>query len=274
MVARCRRPRASPGAWRGLVLVATGAALGAVALVAAMLVYVRAEDAGVVALPPRRARPRGRRPPRRRALPAPGPSRPSAAPSASGSSNWRARDGASLPSVPLAEARGRFDETQPGSSGLRSTACLPAFLRRLGARLRRALGGTSSPTANGAGRPRRRAGGLGLAPRPRHRARDGIGRASGGSGAARSSPHSSFWRAFPSDSRSSDGALELVARELIRDTIVRYAHLVDLGPAGRAVGLFTEDATLEAGDGPPARGRAAIRDVFAGTGPVPPRPHS
>jgi hypothetical protein len=59
---------------------------------------------------------------------------------------------------------------------------------------------------------------------------------------------------------------ELVARELIRETIARYAHLVDRGLLDELVGLFTEDATLEAGDAPPARGRTAIRDVFAGTG--------
>ena len=59
---------------------------------------------------------------------------------------------------------------------------------------------------------------------------------------------------------------ELVARELIRDTIARYAHLVDRGRIDELLELFAEDATLEAGDAPPARGRAAIRAVFVGTG--------
>jgi ketosteroid isomerase-like protein len=59
---------------------------------------------------------------------------------------------------------------------------------------------------------------------------------------------------------------ELVARERIRDTIARYAHLVDRGRIDELVALFTEDGTLEAGDGPPARGREAIRAVFLGTG--------
>ena len=59
---------------------------------------------------------------------------------------------------------------------------------------------------------------------------------------------------------------ELVARERIRDTIARYAHLVDRGRIDELVALFTEDATLEAGDGPPVRGRDAIRAVFLGTG--------
>jgi ketosteroid isomerase-like protein len=61
-------------------------------------------------------------------------------------------------------------------------------------------------------------------------------------------------------------AWELVARERIRDTIARYAHLVDRGRIDELVALFTEDATLEAGDRPPARGRDAIRAVFLGTG--------
>jgi len=58
---------------------------------------------------------------------------------------------------------------------------------------------------------------------------------------------------------------ELVARELIRETIVRYAHLADRGRIDELVALFTEDATLEAGERPPARGRAAIRDFLVGT---------
>ncbi len=59
---------------------------------------------------------------------------------------------------------------------------------------------------------------------------------------------------------------ELVARQLIRETIARYAHLVDRGRLDEVVALFTEDGTLEAGDSSPARGHAAIRAVFSGTG--------
>lgn len=58
----------------------------------------------------------------------------------------------------------------------------------------------------------------------------------------------------------------LVARERVRETIVRYAHLVDTGRFDELLDLFTEDATLEAGDHPPARGRAAIRAFFVDTG--------
>ena len=59
---------------------------------------------------------------------------------------------------------------------------------------------------------------------------------------------------------------ELTARELVRDTIARYAHLVDRGRLDEVAALFTEDAVLEAGDEPPAHGRAAIRALFAGVG--------
>jgi ketosteroid isomerase-like protein len=59
---------------------------------------------------------------------------------------------------------------------------------------------------------------------------------------------------------------ELAAREHIRETIARYAHLVDRGRLDEVVALFAEDAVLEAGEGPPARGRAAIRAVFTETG--------
>ena len=60
-------------------------------------------------------------------------------------------------------------------------------------------------------------------------------------------------------------AWELTARERIRDTIARYAHLVDRARIDELLELFTDDATLEAGDGPPAHGRAAIRESFVGT---------
>ena len=60
--------------------------------------------------------------------------------------------------------------------------------------------------------------------------------------------------------------LELIAREGIRETVARYAHLVDAGRIEELIALFAEDAVLEAGDLPPARGRAAIEALFRGTG--------
>jgi ketosteroid isomerase-like protein len=59
---------------------------------------------------------------------------------------------------------------------------------------------------------------------------------------------------------------EPVAREAIRETLARYAHLVDRGRLDDAAALFAEDAVLEAGDEPPARGREAIRALYAGAG--------
>jgi ketosteroid isomerase-like protein len=59
---------------------------------------------------------------------------------------------------------------------------------------------------------------------------------------------------------------ELAAREAVRDLVARYAHLVDRGRLDEVAALFTDDAVLEAGDLPPARGRAAIRSLFADTG--------
>lgn len=58
---------------------------------------------------------------------------------------------------------------------------------------------------------------------------------------------------------------ELTARELIRETLARYTHLVDRGRIEELVLLFTEDGALEAGDRLPAVGREAIRAVFLGT---------
>jgi len=59
---------------------------------------------------------------------------------------------------------------------------------------------------------------------------------------------------------------EPAAREAIRETLARYAHLVDRGRLDETAALFTEDAVLEAGDEPAARGREAIRALFAGAG--------
>ena len=59
---------------------------------------------------------------------------------------------------------------------------------------------------------------------------------------------------------------ELAARECVRETIVRYAHLVDGGRFDDLLELFTEDAILEPDTRPPARGRAAIRALFEETG--------
>jgi len=58
---------------------------------------------------------------------------------------------------------------------------------------------------------------------------------------------------------------ELTARELVRETVTRYAHLVDRGRIDEVIGLFTEDGTLEAGDRPPVHGRDAIRAFFLDT---------
>ena len=61
-------------------------------------------------------------------------------------------------------------------------------------------------------------------------------------------------------------AWEVAAREGVRETIVRYAHLVDGGRFDELLELFTEDATLETGTGPAGHGRAAIRALFVDTG--------
>jgi len=59
---------------------------------------------------------------------------------------------------------------------------------------------------------------------------------------------------------------ELAAREMVRDTILRYAHLADRGRIDEVIELFVEDATLEAGNAPAARGRDALRAFFLATG--------
>ncbi len=58
---------------------------------------------------------------------------------------------------------------------------------------------------------------------------------------------------------------ELTARELIRDTVVRYAHCADGGRFEEMVELFTEDGVLEIEGREPLRGRDAIRDFLTGT---------
>jgi len=58
---------------------------------------------------------------------------------------------------------------------------------------------------------------------------------------------------------------ELAAREDIRDTIARYAHLVDRGRMDEVAALFADDGTLEAGHLPPVHGREAIREFLSST---------
>ncbi len=57
---------------------------------------------------------------------------------------------------------------------------------------------------------------------------------------------------------------ELVAREEIRDTIIRYAHYADSGRADDFVGLFTDDAVLEIKGRVVYRGRDEIRGMLEG----------
>jgi ketosteroid isomerase-like protein len=59
---------------------------------------------------------------------------------------------------------------------------------------------------------------------------------------------------------------ELVAREGIRETIARYAHLVDSGRIDELVALFAEDAVLETPTLPAAQGHTAIAALFRGAG--------
>ena len=51
---------------------------------------------------------------------------------------------------------------------------------------------------------------------------------------------------------------QLIARELIRATITRYAHCADRGRFADLAELFTEDGILEIEGRPPLQGRAAI----------------
>jgi ketosteroid isomerase-like protein len=59
---------------------------------------------------------------------------------------------------------------------------------------------------------------------------------------------------------------ELAAREAIRELVARYAHLADTGRFDELLELFAEDAVLEPGEAPAARGRDAIRAFLTGTG--------
>jgi SnoaL-like domain len=58
---------------------------------------------------------------------------------------------------------------------------------------------------------------------------------------------------------------ELRAREGVRETIARYAHLVDRGRIAELVELFTPDGILEAGHLPAVHGRAAIQEFLEST---------
>jgi hypothetical protein len=58
---------------------------------------------------------------------------------------------------------------------------------------------------------------------------------------------------------------ELVAREEIRDLVVRYAHHADAGRLDELVALFAEDGLLQIDDRAPLRGRNAILAFLAGT---------
>ena len=53
-------------------------------------------------------------------------------------------------------------------------------------------------------------------------------------------------------------AAELIVRDLVRDTIARYAHCADSGRFEEMVQLFTEDGVMEIDGREPMRGRAAI----------------
>jgi hypothetical protein len=59
---------------------------------------------------------------------------------------------------------------------------------------------------------------------------------------------------------------ELAARELIRETIARYAHFADSGRFDELATLFAPAGVLEVGDEPPLAGREAVRDYLDGVG--------
>jgi hypothetical protein len=59
---------------------------------------------------------------------------------------------------------------------------------------------------------------------------------------------------------------ELAARELIRETIARYAHFADSGRFDELAALFAPAGVLEVGDEPPLAGREAVRDYLDGVG--------
>jgi len=62
---------------------------------------------------------------------------------------------------------------------------------------------------------------------------------------------------------SSDAALrDLADREAIRDLVRRYAHCVWQRDAAGAAALFAANGSMEIGDRPPLRGRAAIRAEY------------
>src|SRR5262245_39691102 len=58
---------------------------------------------------------------------------------------------------------------------------------------------------------------------------------------------------------------ELTARELIRDTLARYAHCADGGRFAEMVELFTEDGVLEIDGLEALNGRQAILQFLTGT---------
>ena len=58
---------------------------------------------------------------------------------------------------------------------------------------------------------------------------------------------------------------ELTARELIRETLARYAHYADGGRFAELVELFAEDGVLEIDGRAALRGHAAILEFLSGT---------
>jgi len=58
---------------------------------------------------------------------------------------------------------------------------------------------------------------------------------------------------------------ELIARELIRETLARYIHCADTGRFAELIELFTEHGVLEIDGRQPLQGRAAILAFLAST---------